>query len=98
MLLQPDVHDVSMHSLKFSSANNLINVLSDFCKLHYLSTPTAAGMQDLLEKQVLIPLVSSLPRTTQRERLSRLSMNSCAGGVESKKRLLQRATWECMYV
>ena len=46
MLRQPEKDDVSMH----------VNALSDFCKLLYLTTPSAAGMHDLLEKTGVDPI------------------------------------------
>ena len=48
MLRQPEKDDVSIH----------VNALSDFCKLLYLSTPSAAGMpvHDLLEKTGVDPI------------------------------------------
>ena len=46
MLHHADKEDVSMH----------VNALSDFCKLLYLSTPSAAGMHDLLEKTGVDPI------------------------------------------
>ena len=48
MLRQPEKEDVLMHAP--------VNALSDFCKLLYLSTPSPAGMHDLLEKTGVDPI------------------------------------------